>query len=791
MAAPVLQFKRGAFSNLPALKAGEPGFTTDKYDLYVGLDNNSANNRFFGSHRYWERETTTVGSSVKVVEGSNNGSNFIALKSPDSLSGDLTYTLPGTQGSANSVLTNNGSGILSWGSGSANPVFTGIATFNTDQVDINSTVDISGITTISNTTQSTSKDTGALIVEGGVGIEKNAYVGGLLAVTGVATVTSDLTVGGATTITGNLFVGGQSEFVGVVTFRGGTISIGDANTDDVVIGGEFASDLIPTTDDAFSLGSSSKQWKDLYINGTADIDSLTVSGVSTFAGITTVTGPTLFSKQLDVSGIATAKQFSGYTALVGTASSITETFVVTVASKTSNHRYFGSGSGSGYYIDGRESPFITLLPGKTYRFDQADASNSSHPLRFYLEANRTTQYTTNVVTNGTAGNAGAFTQITIVDEVPLVLHYQCTNHALMGNAVQTNSNFITTPYSITTLGNLSVSGISTFTGAIDANGGADISGGETTLSSATVSDLTSGRVVLAGTSGSLQDSSNLTFGNGGLIVGANGINVTGVSTFSTDLVVGGDVRINGNDIQASDGNTNITLTSNTLTTFSGDIKVGGNDIQSSGGTTALTFSGADVTVAGDLTVTGNDIKASGGTTALTFSGANVTVAGDVTVGGNDIKASDGVTAITLTATTGAVGVSSDLTVSGRLFVLGTTTEINTETLKVEDSLIEVGLVNSGGSLVPPSSDLNIDVGILFNYYTSSAKRAGIYWDDSASRVVVSSDLSEASSIITSTTYAALEIGALWVTDCAGTSQVISCTGVERFLENITVDGGAF
>jgi uncharacterized protein (DUF736 family) len=42
-----------------------------------------------------------------------------------------------------------------------------------------------------------------------------------------------------------------------------------------------------------------------------------------------------------------------------------------------------------------------------------------------------------------------------------------------------------------------------------------------------------------------------------------------------------------------------------------------------------------------------------------------------------------------------------------------------------------------------------------------------------------------------TTFAPIEIGALWVTDCAGTSQVISCTGTERFLENITVDAGTF
>ena len=85
MGAPVLQFKRGQFSNLPGLRAGEPGFTTDKFDLYVGIDSTTSSNKFFGSHRYWNRETATVGSSVRVVEGSSNGSNYIELKSPNSL----------------------------------------------------------------------------------------------------------------------------------------------------------------------------------------------------------------------------------------------------------------------------------------------------------------------------------------------------------------------------------------------------------------------------------------------------------------------------------------------------------------------------------------------------------------------------------------------------------------------------------------------------------------------------------------------------------------------------------
>ena len=65
-----------------------------------------------------------------------------------------------------------------------------------------------------------------------------------------------------------------------------------------------------------------------------------------------------------------------------------------------------------------------------------------------------------------------------------------------------------------------------------------------------------------------------------------------------------------------------------------------------------------------------------------------------------------------------------LTVNGNIdgnLVLGSQSIINTETLKVEDSLIEVGLVNSGGSLVAPSSDANIDVGVVMHYYSGSAK----------------------------------------------------------------------
>ena len=710
MAAPVLQFKRGLFTNLPALRAGEPGFTTDKYDLYVGIDSTTSNNQFVGSGRFWTVEGATSGSGVNLVEGTNNGTSYITLASPASLAGIVTYYFPGTQGGASSVLTNDGNGTLSWGSGSADPIFTGIATFNTSLVDINSSTNISGFTTFSNTTDNTlgNADTGAVQIDGGLGVNKNVTVGG------------------------NLNVQGYAEFVGVATFKGGTINLGDADTDDINVSGEFVSSLVPNATKTYDLGELAKQWRDIYAGGS----------------------------------------LYGTESIVGTASSTRVDYAVTVASKTADHRYFGSGSGSGYFIDGVQSPFITLLPGKTYRFDQSDNSNSSHPLRFYLEAQRTTQYTTNVTTNGTAGSAGAYTEIAVTDTTPQVLHYQCTAHGLMGNAVATQSNVVHNNFQATFLEGIAVTGVSTFTGQIDGNGGANISGAETTLSSATVSDLTSGRVVLAGTSGALEDSGNLTF-NGSTLT------VTGDATITDSLAVTKDAVVSAG------------LTVTGAVDFNGGANISGAETVLSSATVS------DLT--NDRVVIAGTSGALEDSANLTFDGTSLSVTGAViadnvrigTSGTNEIDTSSG--DLTIDSAGGTVTIDDNLTVNGTFTVLGSQSIINTETLKVEDSLIEVGLVNSGGSLVAPSSDANIDVGVVMHYYSGgSAKTASVFWDDSAGRIVVADEVTESSSVMGSISYANLEIGALTVSDCQGNSQaVISCSGSTRSLENITVDGGSF
>ena len=121
----------------------------------------------------------------------------------------------------------------------------------------------------------------------------------------------------------------------------------------------------------------------------------------------------------------------------------TLTFEVKVASKTTDHIHYNSGSSSGYQIDGVESPHFNLIPGNTYRFDQSDSSNSGHPLRFYYDSGKTTAYTAGVTTNGTPGSSGAYTQIVPTVDTPMVLHYQCSSHGLMGNQVSFKTRNLT------------------------------------------------------------------------------------------------------------------------------------------------------------------------------------------------------------------------------------------------------------------------------------------------------------------------------------------------------------
>ena len=94
---------------------------------------------------------STAGGAIKFNEGTDNGSNFIALKAPNSVGSSVTFTLPSSDGSDGHVLVTDGSGNLSF-SAPASSSFTLAAdsgsddTFNTGE-----TLTIAGDTGITTT----------------------------------------------------------------------------------------------------------------------------------------------------------------------------------------------------------------------------------------------------------------------------------------------------------------------------------------------------------------------------------------------------------------------------------------------------------------------------------------------------------------------------------------------------------------------------------------------------------------------------------------------------------------
>jgi len=77
---------------------------------------------------------------------------------------------------------------------------------------------------------------------------------------------------------------------------------------DVTIGGQVTSNIIVGTGKSVGIGTTNPTSALTVVGSGASISQLFVTGVSTFAGITTVTGPTLFAKQLNVTGVATVSR---------------------------------------------------------------------------------------------------------------------------------------------------------------------------------------------------------------------------------------------------------------------------------------------------------------------------------------------------------------------------------------------------------------------------------------------------------------------------------------------------
>ncbi len=390
-------------------------------------------------------------------------------------------------------------------------------------------------------------------------VTRNLSVTGLSTFTGVGTFISDLHVGGDLTVKGT------------TKFEGGTLTLGDADTDNIVFGGEVDSNIIPDDNDTWDLGSAAKEWRSIYV------DDVNVSGVSTFAGNIDANG------NLDVDG---------------------------------------------------QSDLDVLNVAETATFSATVDINS------------------NLDVDG----------VSELDDVNIS--------------------------GVSTIASAIVSGLSTFTGEVDINGG----GKANTFK---VEDLTDNRVVIAGASGELEDDANLTFNGTTLSVGVgldvdghselDDLNVAGVSTFAGTINASGTLDV--------DGVTNLdVLNVAEIATFSDRVDINSN-LDVSGVSTFASVNVTGLSTFAGLIDSNGGIDVTGHTEVDTFNASGIATALKLSTGSDGVGITTNVISgpATLYIDPSVVGDNTgEVRIKGDLYVDGTQFSVDSSTIQLADYRIGIG-----------------------------------------------------------------------------------------------------
>ncbi len=153
-------------------------------------------------------------------------------------------------------------------------------------------------------------------------------------------------------------------------------------------------------------------------------DNTTTTAPPPIIGETTTTTTTTVPQTTTTSTTTTTvPQTTTTSTTTTTVPQTTTTIVVTVANN-------GQGFNE-YFLNGAQDSTLNVTTGNKYRFDLSDFSNSGHPLRFSATQNGS-EYSSNVMTSGTAGTTGAYIEIEITSDTPTQLYIYCENHFGMG-----------------------------------------------------------------------------------------------------------------------------------------------------------------------------------------------------------------------------------------------------------------------------------------------------------------------------------------------------------------------
>jgi len=446
----------------------------------------------------------------------------------------------------------------------------------------------------------------------------NLLSAGKLLVSGISTFTGDIDANGNLDVDGrtdldDVVVAGVSTFSANATFNGsnttinnlfqagGNVDLGGSSANTISANGRFDTSLIPSANGSQDLGQPSgptRRWRTLHAN------SVNISGVSTFTkqlnvGSTVKLGPagvvtaTTFKGDVDavnidvdgradiddliVTGVSTFQSAIDSNAGVNIAgglvadsaqiSDLTNTRVVYAGASgelqdSSNLTFNGTTLNGTFSGDG--TALSVTIPGistsGTSEFSNLNLSGIVTAAGAVFGTAKVSDLTDNrVVVAGTAGELEDSTNLTFDGStLSIIGNATFTGNVTVGGTLtsedKTNIDSIgivtaRTGVRINSGGLVVTAGVSTFSDAIDSNNGANISGGVGLVAAtAKVSDLTSGRVVVAGTAGELEDSSAFTFSGGTVSATAfsgDGSGLTGITAGGVGAIGGLTVKDEG------------------------------------------------------------------------------------------------------------------------------------------------------------------------------------------------------------------------------------------------------
>ena len=561
---------------------------------------------------------------------------------------------------------------------------------------------------------------------------------------GAADISGNLAVGG------NLTVAGNATVTGTTTFNGGTLTLGDSASDNVVFGADVDSNIIPDDDDTYDLGSSTQEWRNLFIDGTANIDSLVADTADINGG--TVDGATIGA--------------SSATTVKGTTITATTAFVP----GTSDGATLGTTSlefGDLYLADGGviylgADQDVTL----THVADTGILLNSTRQLQF--------------------GDSGTYIHQSADGVLDLVSDTEIEINATtidINGAVVASGEIAAASLDIS--GNVDIDGITNLD-VVDIDGavqidatltiGADDQGYDVILYGDTASanltwDTSADDLIFNGAAGLIVPDGQFTLGSTAVTSTAAEINlIDGGTSRGTTAVASGD------GILINDAGTMRMTNVDTVSTYFSSHNVGGGNIVTTGalnsgsitsgfgtidtGSSAITTTGV---------ITGGTLEATGDTSSGDNAAIGYTAAEGLILTGqgstNDVTIKNDADTIVMRVPTGTDDVvfADNVTISGDLTVSGDTTTVSTTNMVVSDNLIEL---NNGASSNSNDSGIVIERG-------STGDNAIFMWDESADTFVLGT-----------TTATGSATGNISVTDGALQAGSLDISG------NIDVDGTA-